>query len=96
VKIEHPEPSVNIKELLPQVVDRIFSICKSDPSFHLKDELEIVENKMLSLKQKIEKQDGLLKQSEELKKDIIQRIEILEDHNQQKQSELLELIGSEL
>lgn len=96
MKIEHPEPSVNIKELLPQVVDRIFAICKSDPTFHLKDELEIVENKMLSLKQKIEKQDGLLKQSEELKKDIIQRIEILEDHNQQKQSELLELIGSEL
>lgn len=95
MKIENINQPVNTKELLPQVIDRIFSICKSDPTFHLKDELEIVENKMMSIRQKIEKQESLLKQSDELKKDLIQRIEILDDHNEQKQAELLELIGSE-
>ncbi len=71
-------------------------MCKSDPSFHLKDELEIIENKMSSLQRKIQKQDSLLKQSEEIERDILQRIAILDDHNQQKQIELLESIGSEL
>jgi hypothetical protein len=96
VKIEKLDQFVRSQELLPQIVDRIFSVCKSDSSFPLKDELEIIENKMSSLQQKIEKQNLLLKQSETLKKDILQRIEILDNHNQQKQVELLEAIGSEL
>ncbi|MFW9871507.1 MAG: hypothetical protein ACFFG0_00185 [Candidatus Thorarchaeota archaeon] len=96
MKIEKVDQNINSKELLPQIVDRIYSICKLDPSFHLKNELEIIENKMASIKQKIEKQDDLLKQSEELKADLIQRIEILDQHNENKQMELLEAIGSEL
>lgn len=96
MKIEKLDQIVRSQELLPQIVDRIFSVCKSDPSFHLKDELEIIENKVLSLQRKIQKQDSLLKQSEEIEKDILQRMSILDDHNQQKQIELLESIGSEL
>lgn len=96
MKIENLDQPIQSKELLPQIVDRIFSICKSDPSFHLKDELEIIENKMISIKKKIEKQDSLLKQSDELKQDVIQRIEILDEHNERKQIELLESMGSEL
>jgi hypothetical protein len=96
VKIENLDQPIQSKELLPQIVDRIFSICKSDPTFHLKDELEIIENKMISIKKKIEKQNSLLKQSEELKQDVIQRIEILDEHNERKQIELLESMGSEL
>lgn len=96
MKIEKVDQHSVPQELFPQVVDRIFSVCKSDPSFHLKDELEIIENKMLSLQRKIEKQDSLIEQSNNLKKDIIQRIEIISEHNQQKQIELLESIGSEL
>lgn len=96
MKVEKLNHQVQPKELLPQIAERIFSICKSDPSFQLKDELEIVEHKMTSVRKKIEKQDQLLKQSEELKKDIIQRIEILDEHNERKQMELLESLGSEL
>ena len=96
MKIEKVDQYVRSQELLPQIADRIFSVCKSDPSFHLKDELEIIENKVLSFQRKIQKQDSLLKQSEKIEKDISQRIIILDDHNQQKQIELLESIGSEL
>ena len=95
MKLEHPEKQVNTKELLPQIVDRIFSICKNDSNFELKDELEIVENKIKSLQQKISKQENLLIQSYELKNDLQQRLEILENDNSKKQIELLELLGSD-
>jgi hypothetical protein len=96
VKIEVAKNNSKNKELLPQIVDRIFSICRNDPTFHLKNEMEIVENRMTSLQKKISKQDYLLEQSNELTNDLIQRIQILENQNERKQIELLESLGSEL
>lgn len=96
MKIETLENNQNHKELLPQIVDRIFSVCRNDPTFHLKNEMEIVENRMASLQQKIDKQNKLLEQSNELTKDLMQRLSILEDQNERKQIELLESLGSEL
>lgn len=96
MKIENPEPISKTKELLPQIVERIFAICRTDPNFHLKNEMEIIENKLQSINQKIAKQDQLLEQSNVLKKDIIQRIELIDNNNIHKQSELLESIGSEI
>lgn len=96
MKIERLKEQSKSKELLPQIVDRIFSICRNDPTFHLKNEMEIVENKMTSLRQKISRQTKLLEQSTELSKDLMQRIQILEDQNERKQIELLESLGSEL
>jgi len=95
MKIDKLDSKNNPIELLPQIIDRIFSICKLDPSFQLKDELEIVENKKLSLQHKIDKQNDLFKQSEKMKEDVLQRIEIIAHQNEQKQAELLEAIGSE-
>lgn len=86
----------NPQELLPQIVERIFAICKTDPNFNLKDELEIIENKTEAMKQKIKKQDALLDQSNKLKSDLLQRLEILDSHNEKHQMRLLESIGSEL
>lgn len=96
MKIQVLENTNDHKELLPQIVDRIFAVCRKDPNFHLKDEMEIVENRMESLKHKIEKQDGLLRQSSELLKDLSQRISILDNQNEKKQVELLESLGSDL
>lgn len=96
MKIENSNNTTHTKELLPQIVERIFSICRTDPNFHLKDEMEIIGNKIESVNQKITKQNQLLEQSDILKKDIIQRIEIIDNENNNKQSELLELLGSEL
>jgi len=96
VKIEVPAKENNHRELLPQIVDRIFAICRVDPNFKLKDEMEIVENRMESLRQKIAKQVELLQQSNELSKDLMQRLEVLEDQNEKKQIELLESLGSDI
>ena len=96
MKIQILENINDHKELLPQIVDRIFAVCRKDPNFHLKDEMEIVENRMESLRHKIEKQDSLLRQSTELMRDLSQRVSILDDQNEKKQIELLESLGSDL
>jgi hypothetical protein len=96
VKVENIDKKENPQVLLPSIVDRIFLICKNDPNFQLRNELEIVENRIESLRKKREKQNALLEQSDTIKNDIIQRIEILDDQNSRKQMELLESIGSEL
>jgi len=96
VKIEVLTSEGSTKELLPQIVDRIFAICRNDPNYELKDEMEIVENRMTSLRQKIKKQEDLLGQSNSLSKDLMQRIEVLTSQNEKKQMELLESLGSDI
>jgi len=96
MKIEILDSENNHRELLPQIVDRIFAVCRNDPNFELKDEMEIVENRMEGLKQKIEKQVELLQQSNKISKDLMQRIEVLNNQNENKQMELLESLGSDI
>ena len=81
---------------IPEVIDRIFAICKSDPNFPLKNQIEEIEVNTELLRKKIGKQDNLLEQSTKLKKDLQKRISILDDDNINIQSNLLETLGSEL
>lgn len=96
MKIEILEQKKNSQEKLPQIVNRIFSICRADPNFPLKNEMENVDNRIQEIKEKINKQNDLLKQSSELKKDFLQRIEVLDDSNSRTQLQLLENLGSDL
>ncbi len=96
MNIEIEETKKDFKELIPQVVERIFHTCRNDPSFHLKDEIEVVENRIQALKKKLEKQNYFFNESEKLRKDITRRIELLDNENNSKQIELLEELGSEL
>jgi len=96
MKIEVLSNENSHRELLPQIVDRIFAVCRNDPNFELKDEMQIVENRMESLRQKITKQVELLQQSNDLSKDLIQRLEVLDNQNEKKQMELLESLGSDI
>lgn len=96
MKIETFEKQKNTKELLPQIVNRIFAICKTDPHFPLKNEMESVDDRIKDMNKKIAKQDALLNQSSDLKKDFGHRIDVLKNENIRKQSQLLEQLGSEL
>mgnify|MGYP007048012081 CR=1 FL=1 len=78
------------------IVTRIFSICKTDPSFHLKKDIQIVENNKNILNKKIAKQDDLLNRSNEIKTDLLKRISDLENKNIDLKNTLLERLGSEL
>ena len=96
MKLEVLQNENNHRELLPQIVDRIFAVCRNDPNFQLKDEMEIVENRMEGLRQKINKQVELLQQSNSLSKDLMQRLEVIDNQNEKKQIELLEALGSDI
>ena len=87
------EKIINPQELLPQIIERIFAICKNDSHFELKDELKEIENKIENINNKISKQKKLMEQSVNLKKDMLERISILDDQNEKKQMKLLDSIG---
>ncbi len=84
------------KESFPQILERIFAICKNDSNFELKDELLDIEKNIKEIHKKIDRQNYLLSKSELLKKDISNRISIMDSQNETKQIELLDSIGSEL
>jgi septal ring factor EnvC (AmiA/AmiB activator) len=84
------------KEMLPQVVSRIFSICKTDTNFPLKDQINNIDSEISILKEKIKKQNDLFKQSQQLTHELNQRINMLEGRNQEIKEKLLETLGSEI
>jgi septal ring factor EnvC (AmiA/AmiB activator) len=96
MKFEEVEVKKDNKEMLPQIVNRIFSICKTDKNFPLKEQIERVEKKMTFLKHKIKKQNDLFKQSQQLTYQLDERLNILEDQNANLKEKLLESLGSEL
>lgn len=96
MEIEVLTESQNKKEMLPQVVNRIFSICKQDPHFKLKSEMKGIEEKLNTLKNKIAKQETLLEKSGNITESVKRRIALIQQENESRQIELLETLGSEL
>lgn len=85
---------IELKEQLPQILMRIFYVCKSDPNFPLKDKIKQVEREIKLLKSKSQRQDALVKQSTDIKNDLNQRIEVLAEKNFDTKARLLEELGS--
>jgi len=96
VKIEYPEKKKITKEMLPQIVERIFAICKTDSNFPLKSKMTSVDDNILKIKENINKQEKLILQSKTLNKNLITRLTNLRNSNQELQDKLLESLGSEL
>jgi septal ring factor EnvC (AmiA/AmiB activator) len=96
VNIEYPEKKTNTKELLPQVVERIFAICKTDSNFPLKNKMTDVDDNLNSIQKQINKQDQLIEQSKGLTTNIVNRLTNLRKSNQELRDRLLDALGSEL
>jgi len=86
--------NLETKEMLPQVLLRIFSVCKSDPNFPLKNQLKEIEGEVRSLQEKLKRQTSLLEKSTILREDLKKRIDLLEQNNYEKKSRLLDELGS--
>jgi len=84
------------KELLPQILLRIFSICKNDSTFPLKSQLNEIEKKVYTLQEKLQRQTALYKKSSELRNDLQKRVDILEQKNYDVKNRLIEELGSEI
>ncbi|HUU88420.1 MAG TPA: hypothetical protein VMX17_11805 [Candidatus Glassbacteria bacterium] len=96
MKIEYPEKRPITKELLPQIVERIFAICKTDSNFPLKSKMTNIDDEITINKNKIRKQEKLLNDSKNLSSNIISRLTNLKNSNQELRSKLLESLGSDI
>ena len=84
------------KELLPQILLRIFSVCKTDPNFPLKDNIKEIEGEANTLQNKLKRQTSLLDKSSVIQADLQKRVNMLEQKNFNVKSRLLEELGSEI
>lgn len=82
------------KEVLPQVIQRIFSVCKTDPNFPLKNQIKSIDRKVSFLKAKVMKQMKIARRSKETREDLKERIIDLEERNEEVKNQLLDLLGS--
>jgi hypothetical protein len=98
MRIESNTESINIKKpnFISDIVMRIYTICKEDPSFPLKTKIENVDSRILDLKERIKKQDSLLVQASQLKEKTNEKIINIEKNNFGIQIDLLDKLGSEL
>lgn len=84
------------KDMLPQILMRIFAVCKADPTFPLKHQIDAVEGEVRTLNEKIGKQHQILEQTIELRDDLSRRLQRLRQQNFEVKSRLLEELGSEI
>lgn len=98
MKISHCEELKKVKkqELVPLVIDSIFTICKEDKHFSISENTKQLDKKIKLAEQKIQKQKDLLSQSNELKTDLQEKIKKLEDDTFSIKCRVLENLGSEI
>jgi len=96
VKIEKVEPIRTNNSSIPEVIDKIFYICKTEENFPLKDQVEKVGLELERLEERIRKQDQLLQKSQEIKSELEKRINMLDGTVFDLRSDLLESLGSEI
>ena len=82
------------KELLPQVIQRIFSVCKADPNFPLKHKIKSIDVEVSSLKEKVMRQLEVARRSRKSREDLMERISDLEYRNEEVKQKLLDFLGS--
>ena len=80
---------------LPQIIDRMFAICKEDKSFKSKPKLEAVEAVSKKLNEKINRQKTLLKRGDDMMIDVKGRIQTLDESNEKLRSDLLMMLVGE-
>ena len=93
MQIHQLENAKECTELLPQIAERIFTICRLDPMFCKNNELDKLEGELEEIQTKIAKQKQLLERSYEAEKELTLRLQNITDDNESKQIELLETIG---
>lgn len=80
--------------LIPTVIDHVFSICKEDKNFSIKTDNKITE-KIKEIDIKMKKQNSLLEQSSVIKKELLEKIKHLDNESFKIKFKVLESLGSE-
>ena len=83
------------QEEFPQIVERIFDICKTDPTFNMKDSVQDKEKYTSKLIEKLEKKESLYDKVSKIRKDLQKRVKDLDEKNFDLKESLLRELGSE-
>ena len=83
------------REMLPQIIQRIFFVCKADKNFPLKSQTQTLDGKVSLLKSKVLHQMEIAKRSKKNRENLEDRINSLEDNNTDTRNQLLDFLGSE-
>jgi len=87
----------NDRDFISSVLDEIFLICREDKNFlKVRKNVETVDAEMKTILEKLETQNSLLNRSITLKNDILKKLSILDNENENMKIELLKKLGSEL
>jgi len=85
----------NNRDFISSVLDEIFIICREDENFlKVRKGVESIDFELSTIQEKLEKQNSLINRSESLKKDIIIKLSIIENENEEMKIELLRRLGS--
>jgi hypothetical protein len=84
------------KDAIPEILNRMFTVCQYDESFQGRNNTDELDEKIARINEKIKKQDYLLSKSEQMKTEMNNKIMILEENNVSLRTQLLEALGSEL
>ncbi len=87
---------VNNSNFIETVLNEIFLISENDPNFKKDNEVKKNEIKLNKIKDKLKKQNIILDKSKKFEKEIIEKIELLDNEIIKEKSELLYKLGSEL
>jgi len=83
------------KELLPQVIQRIFSVCKADENFPLRNKIKSIDGKVSSLRKQVIRKMEVARRSKKTREELTDRITDLEYRNEEVKNDLLDFLGSE-
>lgn len=84
------------KDALPEILMRIYSVCKADPTFPLKEQLNSIEREVDALNQKIKKQKVLVEKTTVIRDDLSRRLQTKRQENFELKTRLLEELGSDI
>lgn len=83
-------------ELIPTVIDHIFTICKEDKNFNINERIEKIDGRLDQAKIQISKHKKLLNQSNKIKQSLLEKIKRIDDESFKIKYKVLETLGSEL
>lgn len=93
---EQWEQSYKKEEFISRVIDQILSICKFDKNFDIGDKANRIDEEIVTVQNKIKSKNELLIKSDEMRKNLTEKITELENDNFRMKVNMLESLGAEL
>lgn len=80
-------------DFISNILNRIFLVCKNDKNFKLKNQTEKIEVQVDNIQEKVDNQNKLIRQADDLYKDVSKRVNILDSENSTLKTNLIESLG---